>query len=140
MVPVSLQAMADLLRQDLDYFPKASLETLKKYPVLLSPSVPPDIHLACIDSAYWMQEQPGVDDLHGEWRGAGAVWQSIGRHAVFREELQDLADSALAHLFGLSKADDIPPVSCVLYDDILAKADESVCRNTHQTRRSVLLT
>jgi hypothetical protein len=58
-----------------------------------------------------MQESPGVRDLHGEWREGGAIWTSVGRHAIFREEIQELADAALINLFRKEKAEDIPKVS-----------------------------
>jgi hypothetical protein len=41
------------------------------------------------------------------------VWLTVGRHAYFREELQDLADAAIRGLFGLKGAEKIPPVSSV---------------------------
>jgi hypothetical protein len=60
-----------------------------------------------------MQETPAKWDLHGEWRNAAGVWLTVGRHAYFREELQDLADAAIRGLFGLKGAEKIPPVSSV---------------------------
>jgi hypothetical protein len=89
--------------------PLSSVERLKEMG-REPPAKLPDNHLACIDSAYWIQVNADRYDLHGEWRDGYGVWSIVGQHMHFQPGLIKLAEDYLRFLWGVRPEEDLPSV------------------------------
>ena len=105
---------ADLVFDADKYNPKpaSSMQTLKDGE-LAEPTIPPDNHVGCIDSTYYLVEQYERWVLHGEYLAGQGVWNRVGKHMFFHRGIEDLRDMYLRKALGLRRGQAVPPYMAV---------------------------
>ena len=91
-------------------------EVKKGLPLLqksrLGSTLPPDEQLACFDFLYFVTS--GFADYEFEKRWS-PVWNLVGTHLRFTDELMELGKAYARRAFGLDTVEDLPPVSSLAF-------------------------
>ncbi|KAF9022035.1 hypothetical protein BDZ89DRAFT_221297 [Hymenopellis radicata] len=95
-------------------YPKRPLFEDRTFPVThASPKgnyAPPDRHLACLDTTYYM----GSGAAPFEWeRSWSPVWRYVATHIKFTQKVNDLADKAIRKAFKVRSSAPMPPFIAV---------------------------
>ena len=89
--------------------PPGSRELLELHS-FAEPDVLPEDHVACIDSLYWVMEDPDRGNLHLEMQGGTGMWGLVGKYMRFQPGLVKLAGDYLLHAFDLPPGSPVPQV------------------------------
>ena len=116
-VPKSTRHNPDNPRDDFVIFSKLvpyifSNSPLRDHFEFMSPSplghrLPPDEHLACFDHLYYTTSSNRLFEWEAPW---SPVWNLIGKHVRFNNELVEIAKGYLSRAFNVGEGE-IPPVS-----------------------------